>query len=205
MAFQINTVTVSGNLTRDPEVRHTPSQMAITSLAIAHNERRKNSQTGDFEDVAHFFDITIFGRIGEVLANDLRKGDPVVVSGNLEQRRWQDQQGNNRSAVSIIARDVVRGQRGGGGGGGGQQGGYQQSGGYEQQAPQGGGYEQQGSYQQPAAAPQGGGGWGQAPQQTPAQQGGGYSQAPAGAPAADTSDFAPAPRSNDPGDADIPF
>ncbi len=113
MAFQINTVTVSGNLTRDPEVKTTPSGMVIVALAVAHNERRKNGQTGDFEDVAHFFDVTIFGKFGEALARDLGKGDPVVVSGSLEQRRWQDQEGNNRSAVSIIGRDVVRGQRGG--------------------------------------------------------------------------------------------
>lgn len=115
MSFQINTATVSGNLTRDPEVRHTPSGMPIVSLAVAYNERRKNQQTGDFDDVAHFFDITVFGKFGEAAAKGLGKGDPVVVSGRLEQRRWQDQDGNNRSAVGIIANDVVRGQRGGGG------------------------------------------------------------------------------------------
>lgn len=197
MPFQINTVTVSGNLTRDPEVRHTPSGMPIVSLAIAYNERRKNQQTGDFEDHAHFFDITVFGKFGEAVANGLGKGDPIVVSGQLEQRRWQDQQGNNRSAVSIIARDVVRGQRGGGGGGAG--------GGYQQQAPQqggsygggGGGYDQQ--------QPQQGGGWGQpAGQQQAPQQGGGWQTSDV---AVDQSDFAPAPRAglNDPGEDDIPF
>lgn len=202
MAFQINTVTVSGNLTRDPEVRHTPSQMAITSLSIAYNERRKNNQTEQFEDIAHFFDVTIFGRIGEVLANDLRKGDPVIVSGNLEQRRWQDQQGNNRSAVSIIARDVVRGQKGGGGGnnGGGQGGGYQQSGGYGDQPAQGGGGYGGGAPAAPAPQ-QGGGGWGQAP-----QGGGAPNRGGSDLPPADTSDFAPSPsRAADPGDDDIPF
>lgn len=200
MAFQINSVTVSGNLTSDPEVRHTPSGMAITRLSIAHNERRKNNQTDQFEDVAHFFDATVFGRIGEVFAQDLRKGDPVVVSGNLEQRRWQDKDGNNRSNVSIIARDVVRGQRGGGGGGtggGGQGAGYQQGGGFDQ-GGQGGSYGGGGQQPpQPAAAPQGG--WGQAPP----QQGGRY-QGGSDLPPADTSDFAPA-RAADPGDDDIPF
>lgn len=194
MPFQINTVTVSGNLTRDPEVRHTPSGMPIVSLAIAYNERRKNQQTGDFEDHAHFFDITVFGKFGEAVARDLGKGDPIVVSGQLEQRRWQDQQGNNRSAVSIIARDVVRGQRGGGGGGNAGGGGYAQS------APQGGDGGYGGQPQQ--------GGWGQGGGQQggaqPAPQQGGWQTSDV---AVDQSDFAPAPRGglSDPGEDDIPF
>lgn len=189
MGFQINQVVVSGNLTRDPEVRSTPGGTVITSIGIAHNERRKNQQTGDWEDRAHFFDVTIFGGQGDWLAKNARKGDPVTVAGQLSWRSWEDQQGNKRSAVEVLARDIVLGQRGGGGGGGQQGGGgYQQQGGYQQ----GGGYQQpqQGGYQQ------------QAPQQ------GGYQQAPSDM-AVDTSDFAPAPVQGgnlpDPGDDDIPF
>ena len=219
MGFQINQVVVSGNLTRNPEVRQTPGGTVITSISIAHNERRKNQQTGDWEDRAHFFDVTIFGGQGDWLSKNAQKGDPVTVGGQLQWRSWQDQQGNKRSAVEILARDVVLGQRGGGGGG--QGGGYQQ-GGYEGGGQGGGGYDR---------APQGGGGYGGgggAPQgggyerggAAPAERAGGYPQQ-GGAPAerggysrqgsdvaVDTSDFAPTPQRGglpDPGEDDIPF
>jgi single-strand DNA-binding protein len=231
MGFQINQVVVSGNLTRNPEVRTTPSGTVITSISIAHNERRRNQQSGEWEDRAHFFDVTIFGGQGDWLSKNATKGDPVTVAGQLQWRSWEDGQGNKRSAVEILARDVVLGQRGGGGGQGGgggyQQGGYEQGGGgygggqgggYGGGAPQGGG----GGYQQGGGGyggGQGGGGYGGgAPQGAPA--GGGYQQGggqPAAQPgyarqgsdvAVDTSDFAPAPqRGNlpDPGEDDIPF
>lgn len=199
MGFQINQVTVSGNLTRDAEVRQAPSGTVITSISIAHNERRKNNQTGDWEDRAHFFDVTIFGGQGEWLSKNAGKGDPITVSGQLQWRSWEDQQGNKRSAVEILARDIVLGQRGGGGGQGGGQGG-----GYQQQAPQQGGYQQapqQGGWQQPQ---QGGGYQQAAPQQAPQQ--GGWQQQGSDI-AVDQSDFAPAPQGglSDPGEDDIPF
>jgi single-strand DNA-binding protein len=205
MGFQINQVVVSGNLTRNPEVRTTPSGTVITSIGIAHNERRRNP-AGEWEDRAHFFDVTIFGGQGDWLSKNASKGDPVTVGGQLQWRSWEDQQGNKRSAVEILARDVVLGQRGGGGGGGQGGGGYQQ-GGYEQGGQGGGGYG--------GGAPQGGGGYGGgAPQgggygggQPAAPQGGGYSRQGSDV-AVDTSDFAPAPqRGNlpDPGEDDIPF
>jgi single-strand DNA-binding protein len=228
MGFQINQVVVSGNLTRNPEVRTTPSGTVITSISIAHNERRRNP-SGEWEDRAHFFDVTIFGGQGDWLAKNASKGDPVTVAGQLQWRSWDDNQGNKRSAVEVLARDVVLGQRGGGGqgGGGGQQGGYSQGGGYNGGQQQGGGY-QQGGYDQGGSAPQQGGYDQGGPAQGGGQQGGyggpaqgGYGGgAPQSAPqqggyarqgsdvAVDTSDFAPAPqRGNlpDPGEDDIPF
>ncbi len=229
MGFQINQVVVSGNLTRNPEVRTTPGGTVITSISIAHNERRRNQQSGDWEDRAHFFDVTIFGGQGDWLSKNASKGDPVTVAGQLQWRSWDDNNGNKRSAVEILARDVVLGQRGGGGGGqggggygGGQQGGYEQGGGYGGGERSGGGYGGGqgggGGYQQGGGygGGQGGGGYGGGERSGGYNGGGGQ---PAAAPqggyarggsdvAVDTSDFAPAPqRGNlpDPGEDDIPF
>lgn len=199
MGFQINQVTVSGNLTREPEVRALPSGTSVTSFGLAHNERRKNQQTGQWEDRPHFFDVTVFGAQGDWLAKNVGKGDPLTVSGQLEQQTWEDKNGGGkRSRVSILARDVVVGQRGGAGGsqssGGGYGGGQQQGGGFGSDQQQGGGqqggYSGQGGYQQPAAPQQGG---------YQGQQGSDL--------AVDTSDFSPAPRGGlaDPGEDDIPF
>lgn len=205
MGFQINNVTVSGNLTRDPEQRALPSGTSITTIGIAHNERRKNQQSGEWEDKPHFFDVTIFGAQGEWLSRNAHKGDPITVSGQLEQQRWQDKaSGETRSKVSIVGRDIFLGQRGGGGGGqggGGQAGGYQQGGGYGGGQ---GGYEDRGGYNGGGAPAGGGGGYGQAP---PAREpaAAGYGQR-AETPV-DRTDFAPAPRGglSDPGEDDIPF
>ncbi len=112
MSFQINNVTVSGNLTRDPENRATPGGVSIVSFGLAWNERRKDKATGEYGDVAHFFDVTAFGGQGEWLARSLKKGDPITVSGTLEQQRWQDKtSGEARSKVGIVCRDFTVGQR----------------------------------------------------------------------------------------------
>jgi single-strand DNA-binding protein len=116
MGFGINTVTVSGNLTRDPELRSTGGGTAVCGFGIAWNERRKDQQ-GNWGDVAHFFDVTVWGGQGEWVAKNLTKGTGVVVSGELRYRKWQDQQGNNRSAVDINARNIFVPKGTGGGGG----------------------------------------------------------------------------------------
>lgn len=134
MGFSINHVTVSGNLTRDPESRALPSGTAVTTFSIAYNERRKVNE--EWVDVPHFFDITAFGGQGEWLARNIGKGDPVTVSGQLEQQRWE-KDGEKRSKVAIVARDIVPGQRGNGGGE--RQAPAQSSGGYSG----GGGYASQ--------------------------------------------------------------
>lgn len=109
MASDVNTVTVSGNLTRDAEVRYTNSGMGIIGFSLATNHSRKNGDK--WEDVAHFFDITVFGR--EKLAPYLTKGKKVFISGRLEQQRWE-KDGQKRSAVKIIAEQIVlAGEKGG--------------------------------------------------------------------------------------------
>lgn len=111
--FTINNVTVSGNLTRDPDLRSLPSGTSVCALRMAVNERTKNSQTGEWEDRANFFDVTIWKGLGESVARQLSKGDTIVVSGRLRWREWQ-QDGGTRQAVDIVAESVVPVPRGDG-------------------------------------------------------------------------------------------
>src|SRR4249920_2003762 len=124
MAANINRVVLVGNLTRDPELRHTPSGMAVCSLRIAVNTRRKDSSTGQWTEKPNYFDVTVWGNQGENCAQYLAKGRPVGVDGRLDWREWDAQDGTKRQAVEIIA-DTVQflGSRedGGGGGGGGRE------------------------------------------------------------------------------------
>ena len=106
-ATNINRVVLTGNLTRDPELRSLPSGMSVCSLRIACNTRRKNNATGDWEDKPNYFDVTVWGAQGEDCARFLAKGRPVALDGRLEWREWQDKEGNNRQSVEIIA-DAVQ-------------------------------------------------------------------------------------------------
>ena len=106
-ATNINRVIITGNLTRDPELRSLPSGMSVCSLRIASNTRRKDNSTGDWVDKPNYFDVTIWGRQGENAAQYLSKGRPVAIDGRLEWREWEDQNGNKRQAIDIIA-DAVQ-------------------------------------------------------------------------------------------------
>ena len=119
-ATNINRVVLTGNLTRDPELRSLPSGMSVCSLRIASNTRRKNNSTGEWEDKPNFFDVTVWGAQGENCARFLSKGRPVALDGRLEWREWQDQQGNNRQSIEIVADSVqfLGGRDEGQGGGG---------------------------------------------------------------------------------------
>ena len=119
MAANINRVVLVGNLTRDPELRHTPSGTAVCNLRLAVNTRRKD-ETGQWVDKPNYFDITVWGNQGERCAQYLSKGRPVAVDGRLEWREWETPEGNKRQAVDIVA-DTVQflGGRGDGEGGGG--------------------------------------------------------------------------------------
>ena len=118
----INRVVLVGNLTRDPELRHTPSGMAVCSLRLAVNTRRKD-ETGQWVDKPNYFDITVWGNQGERCAQYLSKGRPVGIDGRLEWRDWETQEGTKRQAVEVVADTVQflgsRGDGEGGGGGGG--------------------------------------------------------------------------------------
>ena len=121
-ATNINRVVLTGNLTRDPELRSTQSGMSVCSLRVACNTRRKGP-SGDWEDKPNYFDVTVWGAQGENCARFLSKGRPVAVDGRLEWREWQDNNGNNRQAIDIVADAVQflgsRDDMNGGGGGGG--------------------------------------------------------------------------------------
>src|SRR5512132_1555058 len=106
MAANINRVVLVGNLTKDPELRHTPSGTAVCSLRLAVNTRRKDSATGEWTEKPNYFDITVWGNQGENCAQYLAKGRPVAVDGRLEWREWEDKQGNKRQSVDIIADSV---------------------------------------------------------------------------------------------------
>jgi single-strand DNA-binding protein len=118
-ATNINRVVLTGNLTRDPELRSTSSGMSVCSLRVACNTRRKDQTTGDWTDKPNFFDVTVWGAQGENCARFLAKGRPVAIDGRLEWREWQDKEGNTRQSIDIIA-DAVQflGSRDDGGGGG---------------------------------------------------------------------------------------
>ena len=123
-ATNINRVVLTGNLTRDPELRSTPSGTSVCSLRVACNTRRKDA-SGEWVDKPNYFDVTIWGRQGENAAQYLEKGRPVAIDGRLEWREWQDKEGNKRQSVDIIADSVqfLGGRDGGGFEGGGNGGG----------------------------------------------------------------------------------
>jgi single-strand DNA-binding protein len=107
MAANINRVVLVGNLTRDPELRHTPSGTAVCGLRVAVNTRQKDSSTGEWGDKPNYFDVTVWGNQAESCAQYLTKGRPIAVDGRLNWREWEDKQtGQKRSAVDIIAESV---------------------------------------------------------------------------------------------------
>ena len=122
MAASINRVVLVGNLTRDPELRHTPSGTAVCSLRLAVNTRRKDGATGEWTEKPNYFDVTVWGNQGENCAQYLAKGRRVGVQGRLEWREWEAQDGSKRQAVEVVADAVQfldsRGEGDGGSGGG---------------------------------------------------------------------------------------
>jgi len=105
-ASNLNVVVITGNLTRDPELRSLPSGTSVCDMRIAVNTRRKNGATGEWEDKPNYFDVKVWGAQGENCARFLSKGRPVAVQGRLEWREWETQDGQKRQAVDIIAESV---------------------------------------------------------------------------------------------------
>lgn len=102
----INRVILVGNLTRDPELRHTPSGTAVCKLRLAVNSRQKDSATGQWGEKPNYFDITVWGNQGESCAQYLARGRPIGVDGRLDWREWEAQDGTKRQAIEIIADTV---------------------------------------------------------------------------------------------------
>jgi single-strand DNA-binding protein len=120
-ASNINVVVITGNLTQDPELRHTGGGTAVCELRVAVNSRRKDGATGEWVDKPNYFNVTVWGAQGENCANYLSKGRPVAIEGRLDWREWEAKDGSGkRQAVSIVANSVqFLGSRDGGGSGGG--------------------------------------------------------------------------------------
>ena len=102
----INTWTISGNLTRDPELRATASGTAVLGFSVAVNDRRKNQQTGVWEDHPNYIDCTVFGARAEALANILHKGSGVTVQGKLRWSEWE-REGQKRSKIEVVVDEIA--------------------------------------------------------------------------------------------------
>lgn len=103
--MSINRVMVSGNLTRDPELRQAGASQ-VCQFGIAVNDRKKNNQTGEWEDVPNYFDVVVWAGRGEYLSRTLSKGMKVAITGRLRWSSWQTPEGQNRSKVEIVADEV---------------------------------------------------------------------------------------------------
>ena len=105
--MSINKVFISGNLTREPETRTTQSGSVVLGFGVAVNDRRKNAQTGQWEDVPNYVDCVMFGNRAQSVAQYLGKGAKVSIEGKLRWHSWQDQQtGQNRSKLDVIVDEI---------------------------------------------------------------------------------------------------
>ena len=102
----ITSTTITGNLTRDPEIRYARDGHATTSLSVAVNRRWQNRQTQEWEESTSFFDIVCWRDLAENVALSLTKGARVVVTGHLEERRWESEDGETRTKVELVAEEI---------------------------------------------------------------------------------------------------
>ena len=145
--MSINRVNISGNLTRDPELRATGSGMQILRFGVAVNDRARNQQTGEWEDRPNFVDCVVFGNRADALSRLLSKGSKVAIEGKLRYSSWETQDGQRRSKLEVVVDEVEflsSRNQGCAGAPAPAPAQYQQQGGYQQAAP---------SYNAPAPAP----------------------------------------------------
>ena len=102
-----NTITVVGNVTRDPELRFLNSGQAAVRVSVAVNRRWQNRQTQEWEERVSYFEVVGYGQMAENVANSVQKGTRVVVTGRLEQRSWETENGEKRSVVEINADEIA--------------------------------------------------------------------------------------------------
>lgn len=121
IGLSINRVTITGNLTRDPELRSTPGGMAVLKMGVAVNDRAKNQQTGEWEDRPNFIDVTMFGARAESISRYLSKGTKVAIEGKLRWSSWETPQGEKRSKLEVVVDEIefMSSRDGGGSGSGG--------------------------------------------------------------------------------------
>lgn len=102
-----NTVTLVGNVTRDPEIRYTPSGQTVATFGLAVNRRWQNKTSHEWEEQTSFFDIKVWAQMAENVSESIMKGTRVVVTGRLEQRSWETDSGDKRSKVEVVADEVA--------------------------------------------------------------------------------------------------
>lgn len=116
MARGVNKVILVGNLGRDPEVRYTANGGAVANITIATSEQWTDKQSGQKQEKTEWHRVVMFGRLGEIAGEYLRKGSQVYIEGKLQTRKWQDQNGQDRYTTEIVANEMqMMGSRGGGG------------------------------------------------------------------------------------------
>jgi single-strand DNA-binding protein len=138
MARGINKVILIGNLGADPETRAMPSGMTVANIRVATSESWKDKQSGESKERTEWHNVAMFGRLGEIAGEYLKKGSKVYIEGSLRTRKWQDKQGQDRYTTEIIANEMqMLDSRGGGGMGGSAGGDYGGGGGKgkQQQSP----------------------------------------------------------------------
>lgn len=159
MASSFNRVILMGNLTRDPEVRYLPNNMAVVDLGLAVNDRYQDKQTGEWVDRPNFIDCTAFGKSAESIGKFFTKGRPILIEGKLRFEQWEDKQsGQKRSKIKVVVDqwNFCDSRAGGGDGGSGSGGGGRSYGGNQGQGGGGGrNYGGGGGYDD---GPSGGGG-----------------------------------------------
>ena len=101
-----NTVTLVGNITRDPELRFTPSGQATASFGLAVNRRWQDRQSGEWHEATSFFDVVCWREMAENASESLSKGARVLVTGRLEQRSWESSDGEKRSKIEVVADEI---------------------------------------------------------------------------------------------------
>lgn len=106
MATNLNSVTIVGNITRDPEARFTSTGRQTTTFGVAVNRSWRNQQTQEWEERTSFFNVVTWAQLAENVSASLQKGMRVVVTGRLEQRSWETEQGDKRSVTEIVADEV---------------------------------------------------------------------------------------------------
>ena len=108
--MSINSVTISGNLGRDPEVKQTATGTDVATFSMCVNDRRKNQQTGEWEDVPNWVEVTFFGNRASTIGRFLAKGSHVTVTGKLRESKWE-RDGQKRSKLSVLGSDIDFGPR----------------------------------------------------------------------------------------------
>jgi single-strand DNA-binding protein len=176
----VNKVIIVGNLGKDPEVRFMPNGGAVANITVATSDTWKDKQTGEQKEKTEWHRVVMFGKLAEIAGEYLKKGSKVYLEGQLQTRKWTNQQGQDQYTTEIVLQGFNGVMQMLDGKSGGQQGGFQgqqapqQQGGFQGQ--QQGGFQQQAPQQQGGFAPQN---QQAAPQQSynkPAQQQGGFQQ-----------------------------